>query len=132
MEIDVMVQDFCEENVKITWTMDSDIKLQSSEVYNKNENSVASKIVFVPTNGCQKLTVTATNKHGETETRSELIQVNCMKNIIKRTLILLLKMINFAISNATRNQKASGKGNIFQRWPERCSNQNRGRRIATS
>ncbi|XP_021952038.1 obscurin isoform X2 [Folsomia candida] len=86
MEIDVMVQDFCEENVKITWTMDSDIKLQSSEVYNKNENSVASKIVFVPTNGCQKLTVTATNKHGETETRSELIQVNLMPPVIKKPL----------------------------------------------
>lgn len=72
-----MVQDFCEENVKITWTMDSDIKLESSEVHNKNENSTASKTVFVPTAGCQKLTVTATNKHGETETRSELIHVNC-------------------------------------------------------
>jgi hypothetical protein len=77
MELDVVIQDFCEENVKITWTLDSSVKLESKETFDKNQNSAVSKVVFSPTSGCQKLTVTATNKHGETETRSELIHVNC-------------------------------------------------------
>jgi len=74
MESDMSVQDFCEEIVKITWTLDSSLTSESTETH--ANNSAVSKVNFVPEIGCDKLTVTAMSKHGDTETRSDLTQVN--------------------------------------------------------
>jgi len=74
MELDMNVHDFCKESVNITWTLDCALTLESTETH--ANNSAVSNMKFVPEIGCQKLTVTATNKHGDTETRSDLTQVN--------------------------------------------------------